>query len=137
MPSLLKLAYAHVDVFRRLKGAVKVKMFYSKIRALFITQKGYFSPQEKRSFDTWCTFDLFEDFLWSERASNPSLKIRFGIHHEKQIPWIAMRNLKFLTHYLLVPGKGRGRSLNGGGGWLIFIYSCWQTIKTINFKRNE
>ena len=27
-------------------------------------------------------------------------------------------------------------SIIGGGGGLIFIYSCSQTIKTIDFKRN-
>ena len=35
-----------------------------------------------------------------------------------------------------VPVRAVASSVIGGGGGLIFIYSCSQTIKTIDFKRN-
>ena len=36
----------------------------------------------------------------------------------------------------LLNGRGAGRSIigGGGGGGHIFIYSCSQTVKTVDFK---
>jgi hypothetical protein len=37
---------------------------------------------------------------------------------------------------LLSWGRGAGISIIAGAEWQIFIYSCSQTVKTIDFKRN-
>ena len=36
-------------------------------------------------------------------------------------------------HFVILRARGAGRSIIGGGG-AIFIYSCSQTVKTIDFK---